>query len=231
MSLAILKSPTMIDRRLSLGGAVDSDALPGSKLDPSAAMETRLRAVLEAEYARDEGYKSGFAAGHEDGHSTALEAFRKKQALLEQALTQADTQVQEWLQSVSEQALQIAQEAITLFIGEHASNATVLQQIIKRVTSGLRDVDVLAVRLFPAECSVLRSALKQAQCDSVSSRLLERLVEDSSLESGGVVIDTPRGEYRATLDVQLRKLMTLLSQQRAESLSSTHALYQKALRA
>jgi flagellar biosynthesis/type III secretory pathway protein FliH len=181
--------------------------------------------------ARDEGYKSGFAAGHEDGHSTALEAFRKKQALLEQALTQADTQVQEWLQSVSEQALQIAQEAITLFIGEHASNATVLQQIIKRVTSGLRDVDVLAVRLFPAECSVLRSALKQAQCDSVSSRLLERLVEDSSLESGGVVIDTPRGEYRATLDVQLRKLMTLLSQQRAESLSSTHALYQKALRA
>jgi flagellar assembly protein FliH len=241
MSLAILKSPTMIDRRLSLGAEMGSGMPLAIEVNPNAALESQLRAELEAEYAarleslkdeaREQGYKAGFASGHEDGQTTALDAFRKKQALLEQALARADAQVHDWLQSVNDQAMQIAQEAITLFVGEHALNVTVLQQIIQRVTSGLRDVDVLAVRLFPTECSMLRSALKQAQGDSGSNRLLERLVEDASLEAGGVVIDTPRGEYRATLDVQLRKLMAILNQRRSDSLSSTHTLHQQALRA
>jgi flagellar assembly protein FliH len=240
MSFAILKSPTMTDHRLSLGGGMESEVVTDAVKDPQKVLELQLRAELEAEYltklaavreeAREEGYKAGLASGHEDGQATALEAFRKKQALLEQVLAEADGQVQAWLQSVSEQALEIAQEAITLFVGEHALNTTALQQIIKRVTSGLRDVDILAVRLFPTECSLLRSALKQGQAESSSSRLLSRLVEDASLESGGVVIDTPRGEYRATLDVQLSKLMSLLSQQRSESSTVAPSLYQ-ALRA
>lgn len=242
MSMAILKSPPLIRQRLSLG----DDRLPAQSaeitVDPRVAIEAELRAKLEAQYqtkldaikeeARAEGYKEGVAAGHQDGMASAVESFKKKQALLDQVLQKAEAQLEVWLQSVEEQAMNVAKDALGQFIGEQALNPTVLQNIIKRVSSNLRDADVLAIRLFPAECQALRAALKQGAPAGVqaNSRILDKLHEDSSLEAGGVVIDTPRGEYRATLDVQLRKLMALLEEQRAASAATPAPVYH-ALRA
>lgn len=230
MSMAILKSPIHVQQRMTLGGTAPRQALPEQALpDPRKAIEAELMAKLEAEFAakldaardeaRAEGYKEGLATGHEDGMTSALESFKKKQALLERVLEKAESEVDGWLLSVDEQAMTIATQALVQLLGEQAMDVGALQAIIKRMTANLRDADVRSIRLFPAECQTLRAALKQASAAGAAgiSRIADRLVEDESLVSGGVVVDTPRGEYRATLDVQLRKLLNLVDAQRARS--------------
>src|SRR5262249_2215600 len=152
-----------------------------------------------------------FAAGHEEGMASAVDTFKKKQALLEGVLLKAEAQLNEWLEATAGQALDLAKGAVAAFLGEQAVDAAMLQNIIQRMTAGLREAEVLAIRLYPVECQMLKSALKQA--NGAASRIADKLVEDAALEVGGVVVDTPRGEYRATLDVQLRKLMALLGEQ------------------
>jgi flagellar biosynthesis/type III secretory pathway protein FliH len=224
MSLAILKSPTLIHQRLSLGDERTASAPVPMALDPRIAIEAQVRAELQAEFdarletikdeAHAEGYKQGLTSGHEDGHATAIDSFKKKQALLEQVLQKAESQLEAWLESVSEQALEVARDTLCQFVSEQALNPTVLQDIIKRVTANLRDADVLSIRLYPSDCSALRNALKQTAGAQPPARIVGKLVEDSSLEAGGIVVETPRGEYRATLDVQLKKLLGLLDAQR-----------------
>lgn len=225
MSVAILKSPTLIDQRLNLDeGRRDVQVAPAHQDDVRASIEGQLRAQFELQYqarwdaakedARAEGYKEGLAAGHQDGMASALEAFKKKQALLENVLAGAEEQLDGWVQSICAQASDLAKAALCQFIGEQAVNPVVLQHIVRKVSASLREADVLTVRLHPAECQVLHQALKQTNPQS-GMRLADKLREDASLQAGGVVIDTPRGEYRATLDVLLKKLLALLDEQRA----------------
>ena len=241
MSMAILKSPTLIHQRLTLGADRSPSGAAAIEIDPRVAIEAQVRAELEAQYlaqyqaqldaikddARAEGYKEGLATGHHDGMASAMDAFKKKQALLEQVLKTAEEQIEDWMQSMTSQAFDLAKDAVCQFVGEHALNAAVLQNIVKRVSAGLREADVLSIRMYPVDCNVLRSALKQSASGQAISRLADKLVEDSSMEAGGIAIDTPRGEYRATLDVQLKKLMALVDQQRQDALNvapSYHAL-------
>ncbi len=239
MSMAILKSPTLIHQRLNLN-ADHAQPEQGHAVNDGlrASIETQVKAELELQFktrieaikddAKAEGYKQGLAEGHQDGMASALDAFKHKQALLEEVLTQAEAQVETWLQSVMAQATDIAKEALCLFIGEQAINPVILQNIIKQVSSGLRESDVMMVRLHPAECQVLRHALRQSGAQT-GARLADKIQEDPALLAGGVAIDTPRGEYRATLDVQLKKLLALLDEQRA-SLNPSAPVYH-ALRA
>lgn len=239
MSMAILKSPTLIHQRLNLSeGRRDSHAIDAPQDDVRASIEGQVRAELEAQYraqldaakedAKAEGYKEGLAAGHQDGMASALESFKKKQTLLEDVLAKAEDQMEAWAQSVMTEATDMAKAALCHFIGEQAVNPVVLQNVIKKVSASLRESDVLTVRIHPAECQVLRHALKQATPQS-GTRLADKLLEDASLQAGGVIIDTPRGEYKATLDVQLKRLFELLDEQRA-SLNPNAAIYH-ALRA
>lgn len=225
MSMAILKSPTLIDERLNLNeGRRDVREAQANQDDLRASIEVQVRAELESQYqarwdavkedAKAEGYKEGLAAGHQDGMTSALDAFKKKQALLEEVLAKAEEQLDDWVQSIATQATDMAKTALCHFIGEQAISPVVLQNMVKKVSASLREADVLAVRLHPAECQVLRQALKQTAPQS-GTRLADKLQEDASLQAGGVVVDTPRGEYRATLDVQLKKLFELLDEQRA----------------
>ena len=236
MSMAILKSPTLIDQRVTLGGDMRKGEVQSAlgatstALDPRAAIEAEVRAELETQYqtrleqakatlkevAEDEGYKAGLATGHEDGMVSAQAAFQKKLALLDKVLDEAEAQREAWLESVTSQATDLAKQAIGHFIGEHALNPAVLQGIIKQVSAGLRDADVLGIRLHPTECQILRTALRHGPTLGGSSRVADKLTEDASLLAGGVAIDTPRGEYRATFDVQLKKLLNWLDEQRAE---------------
>lgn len=236
MSFAILKSSVMVNQRFALGqdGAQPDRVVPMA-VDPRVAIEAEVREQLAAEYqakfeaakeeARSEGYRAGLAEGHLEGHAMAVDAFKKKQALLEQVLLAAEEQVDAWLNSVSSQALDMAKDVLGQFIGEQALNPSALQQIIKRVTAGLREADVLSIRVHPTEGALLRHALKQAVAGHAPSRVVDKLLDDPTLEAGGVAVDTPRGEYRATLDVQLKRLLAHLDEQRAyQGPSNCHAL-------
>lgn len=235
MSMTILKSPHLLAHRLNLR---EEEAHPPlariDARDPNHEIEAKLRAQLQAELelriqarfdadletaresARAEGYKEGLSLGHEEGLVMAREAFSKKQDLVDRVLDQADSALDEWKASVVSQALDLARLSVTHLLGDRALDADFLQHLIQKITSGLRDTDVLSIRLHPLDAQVLRQACKQSPDGGGGSRLPQRLLDDASLCSGGVVVDTPRGEFHATLDVLLRKLFTLIEEQREQ---------------
>lgn len=225
---AILKSPVLLSQRLDLN---TSPLAPAAEATPKdtlrAELEASIRAELQAEFdarldearedARSEGYKEGLSTGHEEGKTTAMEAFRKKQALMDQLLEQAEARVDEWLNTVTTQATDLARLALCELLGEQALNTSLLEHLIQKMTSHLRPADVLQVRLHPTDGAVLRAAMRQSTDSQIGSAVLTKLTDDVSLEAGGVVVETSRGEYIATLDVLLRKLLTLVDEQRQAS--------------
>ncbi len=229
MSVVILKSPRLLEQRLKLGEACQSghgEPARADVVDPRQAIETQVREELEArlqdklnalrEEAMEAGYKEGFAVGHQEGLSAAQDAFKNKQAVLEALVAAAETQIDAWTSSLTERAVELGQGALCQLLGEEALNPGLLQGVIDRMTQGLRQQEVLSVRLHPTDCNVLRRALKPLTSDVAASQLLSKLHDDPTLETGGVVVEMPRGEYRATLDVQLQKLSALVAAQRHE---------------
>lgn len=236
MSSAILKSPVFIDQRAAVASPASMTAPAGlvaPQLDPMVALEARLRAELkqelqadfdarwatEREKAHAEGYQAGLIEGHEEGRTAAQDAFRKKQALVEKVLAQVEAGAESWRQAVQEQALAVARVALCELLGENALSPTLLENIVRRVTSGLRDQDIIAVRMHPSEGRVLREACATRGESPVTGALVPRLVDDSQIQEGGIVIDTSRGQYHATFETLLRKLLALIDQQRAQHTS------------
>ena len=230
MSMAILKSPVFLDQRVQTAGAQSANRITAvaPEVDPMQAIETRIRAELlrtlqtefderwsaEREKAHAEGYQAGLVEGHEEGRTAAQDAFRKKQALIEQVLEQVEAEAEAWRHAVSDQAQATARLALCELLGEQALSPALLEHIVRRITSGLRDQDIVAVRVHPNEGRLLREACA-ARGESPTTVLLEqRLVDDVQLEAGGIVIDTLRGEYHATLETLLRKLLSIVDQQR-----------------
>lgn len=234
MSQAILKSPVFLDQRAG-GASKPSAHLAGHgdaampRVDPMLAIEARMRAELklelqaefdarwaaEREKAHAEGYQAGLVEGHEEGRGAGQDAFRKKQALVEKVLEQVEAEAEAWRQSVQEQAHAVARQALCELLGEQALSPALLENLIRRVTHGLRDQDIVSVRVHPSEGRVLREACAARGDASQGSLLGQRLMDAPQLAAGGIVVDTARGEYHATFDTLLRKLLTLVDQQRS----------------
>lgn len=232
MSLAIIKSPSFAGQTVQIGApaladrqahqppVVDVQALARQQAEASlrATLEQEYRAKFEAEREKafEQGFKEGLEAGHQEGVASGAEGFKKQTLLLEKLIAQVDADLDAWLKRGQDVATDLAMEAVTRIVGEHALNADVIAGMVGQVTATLRESDVLSIRLHPAECGALRLALRQGIATSEApSSLLDKLRDDPGLQSGGCIIDTARGEYRASLDVQLKRLRQLLDQQRA----------------
>lgn len=231
MSTAILKSPVFLDQRASVSAPVSAAASAGiatPQMDPMLAVEARLRSELQQELqaeldarwqaqremAHAEGYQAGLVEGHEEGRDAAQSAFRKKQALVEKLLEQVEAEADTWRQAVQDHAHAIARVALCELLGDQALSPELLEHIICRVTSGLRDQDIVSVRVHPNEGRLLREAFAVRGEPQLPSLLAQRLIDDEQLQAGGIVVDTPRGEYQATFATLLRKLLALVDQQR-----------------
>lgn len=243
MDLPIIKSPTLTGQAMTLGVSAPHSDVVDAQLMWRREVEARVRRELELEQAKtleavkaeafEQGYREGLASGHADGVAAGTDAFTKKISLLEQIISKAEQAAEGWMQSVQTVATEVAFDTMGQLLPKQALDPKVLAALVHQVMGALREVDVLAVRLHPAEHQVLKLALKHEGLAALwPARLINRLQEDNSLTSGGVVIDTPRGEYRATLDVMLRKLGQLLEEQRAAlSVSEQEQVLRHVLRA
>jgi flagellar biosynthesis/type III secretory pathway protein FliH len=238
MSLAIIKSPSFAGQTVQIGTPTKTDRLVDAapvvdvltlaRQQAEASLRGELEKAYQAKFeaerekAFEQGYKEGLETGHQEGVASGAEGFKKQTALLEKLIAQVDADLQAWLGRCQEVATDLAMDAITLILGENALEAEVISGMVAQVTATLRESDVLAIRLHPGECAALRLALRQeAATGHAPSSLLDKLREDASLQSGGCVIDTARGEYRASLDIQLKRLRQLLDQQRAAQTTAT----------
>lgn len=240
MSTPIIKSASLTGSRLRLG-AVQGAQIDQAMADQSLAddIERRLREELSRQFqgqldeAREsakqdgyqEGYKEGLTAGHAEGVQAGKQMLGKQLAVLETALSQADESMAAFWRDTEGAANDLAFEAVCQLMGEHALDASVVASMIRQVMKRLHEGDVTRVRLHPAECAAIHRALDAGDhaLRLRLGRLAERLEEDDRLESGGCVIHTPRGDYCASLDVQLTRLRRALQTRRTLDRESDHS--------
>ncbi len=241
MALHIFKAPSLATNRVTLANnaqqtrsndatdSADQIVVPPSPMEQAiaeaverarAALREELTAEFEAkltearEAAESEGYQAGFTAGHAEGVTCGQEALQKQAETIESALTRLDTAWSDLQAEVEDSLQDLTFEAVCRIVGEQAVDAQTVAGMVRNVTQRLRDADVLRIRLHPAECNALRSALRKNEIDGLTPRLIEKLSEDATLTSGGCVVETLRGDYRATFDVQMQRLRELIAQQR-----------------
>jgi flagellar biosynthesis/type III secretory pathway protein FliH len=223
--MSIIKAPLLAPDQLSLGKEVavslrhDTGASRREDLESiwhhewTAGLEAKAQVELEA--ARGEGYRQGFQAGHDDGREAAVEAFSTKLALLDRLLSQTEQQLEDWLRSAKALAQDLTMEAFFRILGERVISPAVVAGLLDQLCAPLREGDVLKIRMHPTECGLLKSALDDSgQVSAARERLWTKIVEDHALQSGGLIVETPRGEYRASLDVLVTRLMQELEDQR-----------------
>lgn len=235
MASSVCKAPSFSSERRSVGALMlDVMSAPVDEVVPYQPADLVSREQLIAEMAdeleslreeaRQSGYREGLASGHADGQASAQEAFSKRQATLDKIIAQADSELASWRQAVCDEAVDLAQQALVRMLGENVLNAGLIEGLIRQVAASLTQSEVLAIRLHPKESASLKTSWAQRQNESERPEWLDRVREDEGLTYGGVVIDTPRGQYRATLDVQLHRLAKLLDEHRANTPTAVRAV-------
>lgn len=233
MSNAIIKSPNHTSARIKLAAPVDPVA-PGAEPGPGTTeptLESRLRAELAREYelrwqeaqeaARAQGFQAGYTEGIQTGHAEGIQAgkdtLKRQMSSLESILAKAEQDIASFWSKTESAATDLAFESVCQLLGEHALAPKVIAGSIKQVMRGLYDSDVLGVKLHPSERDVLQHALATSEPQELQmqvGRLADRLMADPQLEAGGCIVQTPRGDYCASLDVQLTRLRRALQDQR-----------------
>lgn len=241
MTLHIFKAPLVTSGRFVLGGnsrsserAESNEARgidirkhasvnPASDTDGDLARESvrqELAAEFEAklmearEAATSDGYQAGFSSGHAEGVACGQEALRKQAEKLELLLDKVESAWAEQQLALQQRLQELTMDAVCKVLGEHVVDAKAVAGVVRQVIQKLRDADVVRIRLNPTECNVLRAALRKGEIDGLMPRLIEKLSEDATLVSGGCVVETLRGDYRATFDVQMQRLRDQIAQQR-----------------
>lgn len=214
----------MLDE-LSIRQSIEAEVMAKVRAEMDAQLNAKLADLRQK--AHEDGFKAGFEEGHQEGLQLAQEGWEAKLQALDQLLERAEQQLTEWVSTVEDAAFVRAKEAITEFLGEQALDEHLLQLILERTTHKLKPHDVLKVRMHPADANHLRGQLKTVAHQPRVHEFIERLVGDPSLSAGGLVVETPRGEYQATLPHLLNKMAQYLDQQRQAFLTSAatcHAL-------
>lgn len=216
--------PTMLDE-LSIRQSIEAEVTAKVRAEMDLQLNAKLADLRQK--AHEEGFKAGFEEGHQEGQQLAEESWQAKLQALDQLLERAEQQLKDWVGTVEDAAFARAKEAITEFLGEQALDEHLLQLILERTTHKLKPQDVLKVRMHPADANHLRGQLKTVAHQPRIHEFIERLVGDPSLSAGGLVVETPRGEYQATLPHLLNKMVQYLDEQRQAFLTSAascHAL-------
>lgn len=221
--MSILKSPALDELRVPLRSqpAPAAAALPPGQAAASradAADDERRRAEAAREAAVERGYKEGFESGHAEGLELGAEALNKQAAALAAAAEAVDTAWAGWLDGAETTAADLAFQAVCQILGHTAVKPEAVAGVVRQLMRPLREADVLRIRLHPAELQSLRESLRREGEASPLARVADRLVADAQLAAGGCVIDTPRGDYRGSFDVQLRRLRQLLDDRRSDVL-------------
>jgi flagellar assembly protein FliH len=168
----------------------------------------RLQADAQAreEAARQQGQQAGYQAGHRDGQA---EATRRHAAELEQIAARAAASVEEVLATRRRMRHQLEEDLVALAVSiarrvlnrELQVDPEALWGIVRAVIDKLDTREIHRLRVAPGDAPVIQARLG-------GTNLPERveLAVDSTLERGGLIFETARGELDASVDTQLEEI-------------------------
>lgn len=244
---SIIKSASLGGSRVKLGmtGVVPPQApvamrepAPSAHQSEMQALEARLKAQYESDLqarlaeerdkAREEGfqqgYKEGMSAGHADGVSAGKASLASQCAKLDGMIAQLEEGAAQFWSKTSAAVETLTMESVSQVLGEYALAPATIVGMVRQVIKKLQDSDVVHVRLHPAEHARLVEALggDDHAVRLSMGRLAACLTPDTSLEKGGCVVETLRGDYFGTFDVQLNRLYRALQIRRREAYEPDH---------
>jgi flagellar assembly protein FliH len=182
----------------------ESDRIIADAKTRAAELENEIRQNLEGERkeARDKGREEGRGKGFEEGRAEVKRLIERTQVALERAQDKRAEILSQTEQEIVDLVLLISRKVIKV-ISENQRNV-----IISNVVQALRKVKAKGEVIIRVNMNDLQLATEHKQ---EFIKLLEgsksiQVVEDSSVDSGGCIIETDFGEIDARISSQLAEL-------------------------
>ena len=170
----------------------------------AAEMEKEVRQTLEAERkeAKEQGREEGREAGFAEGKAEVDRLIERTQVVLERAQDKRGEILSETEKEIIDLVLLISRKVIKV-ISENQRNV-----IISNVVQSLRKVKAKGNVIIRVNMADLKLATehKQSFIQLMEGVKSVQVVEDSSVDSGGCIIETDFGEIDARISSQLAEL-------------------------
>lgn len=192
-----------IPREAPAAAAREAQRDDGGQAERMAALQRRV-AELEASLeprcreARDAGYREGEAAGRNQANAQ-LQSLMEKLARSIQEIAEARPKLRTEAEGdLLKLSLAIARKVLHR---ELSADPDSIAGLIKVCLDKIRLQEIVRVRLHPQHHAPIQQMLGR-----LSTGVPIELLPDPKLQLGGVVIETTRGEYDASVDVQLKEI-------------------------
>lgn len=191
------------------GGRAGRDAVADAKARARALLEQARRdAQALAAAARQQGYEAGRREGLQAARAEAAQLMDSAQALLAQARRERQAILQAAEADIARLAFEIARKVVGDAI--QAEPAAVLP-IVRAAVERLAEEDELVVRVNPRD-AVLVEEQRAAWLEGIPAKKAVRVVEDSSVEPGGCVIESEHGMVDARTGRRLDRIERVLEE-------------------
>jgi flagellar assembly protein FliH len=178
--------------REDAGQAERIAALQQRVAELEASMEPRCRE------ARDAGYREGETAGR-NAANAQMQALMEKLARSIQEISEARPKLRAEAEGdLLKLSLAIARKVLHR---ELSADPDAISGLIKVCLDKIRLQEIVRVRINPQHHAPIQQMLAR-----FSTGVPIELLPDPKLQLGGVVIETTRGEYDASVDVQLKEI-------------------------
>jgi len=186
-------------------------AAPESALEESLVVEV-VPSIPEAEaLARIE---AAYQDGVRDGRREAETELSSVSEGLAKALISVGTVRQELFHEAEEDLLRLSVAiARSIILREIAQDPVILAGMVQGAVEAVAECDELVVRLNPDDHHVVAQSQEFAQLSSEKKRIV--LKGDASVERGGCLVETVRGNVDARLESQLDEIYRRLAEERS----------------
>lgn len=182
---------------------------PGPEAAIGVAEEVRRRIEEQVEAARKEGFREGEQAARQACRRELEESARQMAQAVQNALREKSRLRAEAERDVVALVLAIARKILRR---EVRIDPGVALGLVKAAMETVNAREILAVRTTPQMAQALNSGLA-----GVGLPEAVRVVADPSLELGGLVVETQRGEVDASLETQFEEISRGLLEAAGES--------------
>ncbi|MBI1890121.1 MAG: hypothetical protein HYS18_05715 [Burkholderiales bacterium] len=162
----------------------------------------------EVEKARADAESRGYDQGLLLGKESAKQAFAEQTqrlASIAASLSEARTGA---IDGAEDLLVEIVFAAVCQIIGDTATTREGVMSLVSQMVAGFKDHDNLTVRLHPDDWDLIQKMLANSDDVRIDPKVILRA--DTSVNSGGCIVDTSTGSLDARLDVQLERLRETL---------------------
>jgi flagellar assembly protein FliH len=188
----------------------------------------------ESEKARQEAYKAGLRdgvmRGEKNGYDKAKTDFDLKLNLIEQRLVTIIRTIEharsEFLVAAHKDVLELAHLMAQKIINTQISiDGAIVLQVIKKALTYLADRNEYTIRVAPDDCATVTG--KKEFWSSITDGLDRiKIQEDSRVEKGGCIVESPNGIIDARIPAQVEALKEVIASE-WESLMTSEINRQK----